>query len=101
MRKREYVRLFQEKLKEQGLELTHEKVGVVLDTFKELVVDIFKSGEDTIINGFLKIGSREIAACEKTHTLPSKKGESYTIQASTNPTIKFTTSFVKENKISK
>ncbi|HBE8132753.1 TPA: HU family DNA-binding protein [Clostridioides difficile] len=101
MRKNEYVKLFQEKLKEEGLELKQKEVDVVLDKFKELVVDIFKSGEDTTIGGFLKIGRKEIEACEKTHTLPEKKGETYYIPASTKPTVKLTSSFVKEHMILK
>ncbi|HEK4597386.1 TPA: HU family DNA-binding protein [Clostridioides difficile] len=101
MRKNEYVKLFQEKLKEEGLELKQKEVDVVLDAFKELVVDIFKSGEDTTIGGFLKIGRKEIEACEKTHTLPGKEGEKYIIPASTKPTVKFINSFVKENMILK
>ncbi|VIF91727.1 Bacterial DNA-binding protein [Clostridioides difficile] len=101
MRKNEYVKLFQEKLKREGLELKQKEVDVVLELFKELVVDIFKSGEDTIINGFLKIGRKEIEECEREHTLPEKKGEIYTVPASTKPTAKLTSSFVKEHMILK
>lgn len=105
MRKNEYVKLFQEKLKKEGLELKQKEVDVVLESFKKLVVDIFESGfelgEDTIINGFLKIGRKEIEECEREHTLPEKKGKTYYVPASTKPTVKFTSSFVKEHMILK